>query len=95
MKTDDYELEAPTGWQWIGGCFVGALLGAVGAPLAFLLLLCALALLAPGGDAQGALFWSLVSVPLGAIAGAIGFPPARLLFVVVRAKIRRGRKIRR
>lgn len=95
-ETFDDEPEPPTGWQWLGGCCIGALLGAIGAPLAFLGLLGVLAYFDSGGDssAEGVPFFLLVSIPLGAIVGAICFPVARLIFVLLRAKIRRrkGRK---
>ena len=94
MQIDD-EPEPPTGWQWLGGCCIGALLGAVGTPLAFLLLLCVIGFFAPDGDADGGPFWLLLCVPLGAFTGAIGFPIARLIFVLLRTKIRRHRHERR
>ncbi len=92
---DDDEPEPPTGWQWLGGCCIGAALGAVGAPLAFLLLLCVIGFFTPDDNAEGSPLWILLCVPLGAIMGAIGFPMARLIFVLLRAKIRRRRTNRR
>ncbi len=90
MKTDE-ELEPPTGWQWLGGCLVGAVLGALGAPLALLLLFGLLAYFDPDGNAEAAPLLLLICVPLGAILGALCAP---FLFVVssfVQAKIRRTR----
>ncbi len=82
--------------SWLGGCFTGCLLGAVGGPIAFVLLLFLQDWLVPNTDpdaGDGVLFWLVLSVPAGAIGGAIVFPIARELvgLAVEEIKYRRNR----
>ena len=95
MEIDD-EPEPPTGWQWLGGCCIGAVLGAIGAPLALVIFIWLTAYLQASSDAEGPSFLILLLlVPLGAIVGALGFPIARLIYVLLRAKVNRRRQKRR
>lgn len=74
--------------SWLGGCFTGCLLGAVGGPLAFLLLVFVLAWLTPDGDAEGSPFFFILSIPFGAIVGAVAFPIGRELVALLLAEIK-------
>lgn len=60
--------------SWLSSCFAGCCLGAVGAPILFILLMVTLYFVAGDFDAEGVPFFLIMSVPCGAISGAVLWP---------------------